>query len=98
MLMWILLLLLCYSEGLRELDLSDNPLGPLGSSYIASFLKKSETLVKLNISNIGMDKDSSHLVLLALKQNDALMEMYATCNDISSVQEQTILVRQLNIL
>lgn len=83
-------------EGLRELDLSDNPLGPLGSSYMASFLKKSETLVKLNISNIGMDKDSSNLVLQSLKQNDALLELYASCNDISAVQEQ-ILMAEINV-
>jgi hypothetical protein len=79
-------------DGLKELYLSDNPLGPLGASYVVNFIQKSETLLKLEIANVDMASSGVPILLSTLRNNDGLMTLDISRNKITAFEEDVIMV------
>ena len=65
---------------LTDLDISSNPLGPMGSAYVAEAMSNSATLNTLNIANCGIDKKPMTMLVKALSTNIALRRIDMTLN------------------
>ncbi|CAL1534468.1 unnamed protein product [Lymnaea stagnalis] len=64
------------------LDISDNPLGPLGTACIAEMLTSNETVVELNVSNTQPGREGLLALAQALKSNNSLRRLFLDSNGI----------------
>ncbi|XP_035827959.1 leucine-rich repeat-containing protein 74A [Aplysia californica] len=62
------------------LDLSDNPLGPLGTSCIAEMLYANRTILELNLSKTGPGREGLTALSQTLPHNPVLKRLYLDSN------------------
>lgn len=71
-----------FSEGLKELDISNNPLGEKGLTHIMEMVRCNDSLTSLNVANCKLNVVGIDLFAEALRQNSKIRRFYIQDNDI----------------
>lgn len=77
--------------GIRELDISSNPLGDIGITEISNCLNKSLTLTSLNVSHCQIELNGMESFHLELKENPFIVRLEIHNNYISKIVEMKVL-------